>query len=625
MENNRYTPKIIAEKDMKFAIPVYQRLFAWRQKEVRKLLFDLKEHFDRCQKEQISPKYYIGMMTVIPNNRGEYDLIDGQQRFTIMMLIASVLSVYVKDNGWNKFFKSGGVCRLAFTARSADNDYINRLEEYVEEYVKYVNRLENSNNYCGYVNKDMADAIACIHEFLKYEFHCRGDVESFAKKVFEHLTFFLAELPEEYLKHPSSLNKYFEVMNSAGKGLEQHEILMVELLRKCRPEDQDTFTRIWKQVSQMDRPVIERPENIDIEKYAEIFGQQITRYRNGDYSSIVSKDKKNQPEFKSIDAILPKSLEKSREQIYESHEDSLLTFPELLLLVLDLTLDEEDRPEVFSATQFYQKDKLLSNFERFKVDDIKAFCHRLLFVRTILDYYVVRRDFVDGQGSYKLIYRAEGDADTRARLRQYESMLYVSTDFHRWLKPLMKYLMEEEPKSAQAVLDKLKAIDSDIHKWPGKEAAKNWKYPDIDRYWFWRLDYCLWDRRDELFKNNEIKNSVERYVFRENRSIEHLHPQDQSHNEQWPKEDDVNSFGNLAMISQSFNSTQSNDHIQVKFARIQEQIGNKALQSIKLLKMCMDADFEYTKWTTEIAKNHKNEMIELLDKDISNTAHSGII
>ena len=114
-----------------------------------------------------------------------------------------------------------------------------------------------------------------------------------------------------------------------------------------------------------------------------------------------------------------------------------------------------------------------------------------------------------------------------------------------------------------------------------------------------------------------MKNVVERYVFRENRSIEHLHPQDQSHNEQWP-ENDVNSFGNLAMISQSFNSTQSNDHIQVKFARIQEQIGNKALQSIKLLKMCMDAKFEHANWTPGLAEQHEKEMIDILSKDIQN-------
>ena len=618
MEKNRFTPRDIADGNLKFAIPVYQRLFAWRQKEVRKLLFDLKEHFD--DKNRTSP-YYIGMMTVISNN-GKYDLIDGQQRFTVMMLIASELRKY--DDRWEKFLKYENVCRLAFTARSADNDYINRLEE-------YVNSLKNSNNYCGYVNKDMADAIACIHEFLKYpekdsdkvakeyEFGSRAEVESFAGKVFEHLTFFLAELPEEYLKHPSSLNKYFEVMNSAGKGLEQHEILMVELLRKCaqKDKDQNTFTRIWKLVSQMDRPVIKRSENMEIEDYAAMYEQHIAQYRSGKYS-IVSEINSVQSDFsaQTIDAILPESLEKSREQIYESHEDSLLTFPELLLLVLDLTLDEEDRPDGFSAAQFYQKDKLLSNFERYKVQNVEAFYHRLLFVRTILDYYVVRRDFVDGQGSYKLIYRAGGDTDTRARLRQYQSMLYVSTDFYRWLKPLVQYLMQEVPKDARAILKKLKEIDKDLHKMPD---AADWTYGKIDRYWFWRLDYCLWDRRDKQFKNDEMNYAdiVERYVFRENRSIEHLHPQDESNNEQWPKDkDDVNSFGNLAMISQSFNSTQGNDHIQVKFARIQEQIGNKALQSLKLLKMCMDAKFEHTNWTPELAKQHKEKMMGILSEDM---------
>ena len=79
---------------------------------------------------------------------------------------------------------------------------------------------------------------------------------------------------------------------------------------------------------------------------------------------------------------------------------------------------------------------------------------------------------------------------------------------------------------------------------------------------FWRLDYYLWEQRSTFF-NEEEQKIVEHYVFRRNRSIEHLHPQDESHNEEW-EEEAVHSFGNLAMISQSFNSQQSNDHIQIK-------------------------------------------------------------
>ena len=61
---------------------------------------------------------------------------------------------------------------------------------------------------------------------------------------------------------------------------------------------------------------------------------------------------------------------------------------------------------------------------------------------------------------------------------------------------------------------------------------------------------------------------VKDYVFKANRSIEHVHPQNQDHNSEWG-EDAVNSFGNLALISQSFNSQQSNDSVKVKFARIE--------------------------------------------------------
>lgn len=58
------------------------------------------------------------------------------------------------------------------------------------------------------------------------------------------------------------------------------------------------------------------------------------------------------------------------------------------------------------------------------------------------------------------------------------------------------------------------------------------------------------------------------YEFRANRPIEHLHPQDESQNIVWNKDKyDLNRLGNLAMISQSFNSTQSNDSVKVKFAR----------------------------------------------------------
>ena len=106
--------------------------------------------------------------------------------------------------------------------------------------------------------------------------------------------------------------------------------------------------------------------------------------------------------------------------------------------------------------------------------------------------------------------------------------------------------------------------------------------------------------------------SVLDYVFRANRSIEHLHPQNQSNNEEWSRRD-IDSFGNLAMISQSFNSQQSNEDVHVKFSRVESQARNKALQSLKLLRMYLDAKGSAEGWTNEIAQKHGDKMIDFLN------------
>lgn len=98
-------------------IPDYQRNYCWEDKQVKGLLYDLKRHFDKHQDD--SP-YYLGMLSCIKSN-SHYDLIDGQQRFTVMMLMAIVLKEYHSD-GWNKFLDNAK--RLEFVARTKDNEYL---------------------------------------------------------------------------------------------------------------------------------------------------------------------------------------------------------------------------------------------------------------------------------------------------------------------------------------------------------------------------------------------------------------------------------------------------------------------------------------------------------------------
>jgi hypothetical protein len=71
------------------------------------------------------------------------------------------------------------------------------------------------------------------------------------------------------------------------------------------------------------------------------------------------------------------------------------------------------------------------------------------------------------------------------------------------------------------------------------------------------------------------------------------------------------------MISQSFNSLQSNDNIRVKFARIQEQLDNKTLQSLKMLKMFRSANEDHSKWSEQLANENLEQMCSLLEQTAS--------
>ena len=602
MNNNRYTPKDIVEQ--RFSIPLYQRLFAWTPKEVRKLLSDLKEHFDSERFKIEKNAYYLGMLTAI--EREEYiDLIDGQQRFTVMILMAIAFK-HIPE--WNSFLNAGK--RLKLVARSEDENYLRKLANDAS----LSHHLNIGNSYYNYENLYMKNALLCIYDYIEEVF---GDDEKakdiYALNIYNHLTFFVSELPSHYLKEATSLNKYFEVLNSTGRGLEQHEILKVKLIRN--QQDSDRLVRIWNAVSQMEFPIIRRSEDINDHQYADLYRYAIKECRLGNFDNALSyiKDSINdaQENANTIDVIPVKKKEKSSGFQAVERQDGILSFPEFLLLSLDLSFDLNGKDG------FYQKDKLIERFEKHVITDIDSFYNNLLFYRLLLDYYVIRRDISNGQSRFTINFR-DNDRENRECLRQYLSMLSVSTEFYIWLIPYMKLLLQlpNDWLDASVILQKLKDEDNMrrcVNGYP--QILRTEKYPNIDRYWFWRLDYYLWEQRAEYF-NTEDRKIVDEYVFRTNRSIEHLHPQDESYNEAWDS-DITNGFGNLAMISQSFNSLQSNDNIRVKFARIQEQLDNKSLQSLKMLVMFRSANEDHSKWSEQLALDNLDQMCSLLEKTVS--------
>lgn len=576
MNTYRYTPEKIVEGKLNFSIPLYQRLFSWGEEQVKGLLYDLKNHFDP---DDNGTPYYLGILSCIKSGN-HYDLIDGQQRFTVMTLLAIVLRKYYPN--WERFLDNGK--RLKFTSRTKDNEYLNVI----------IDKQEPSDP-----NIKMEESSKIISDFMQSQFSSDSQRKSFAKNVYHRLSFFFSQLPASYASNPASLNKYFEAMNSGGKGLEQHEILQVRLMQG--ENNKEHLTRIWNAVCDFNRPVIKRDEGDLEENYCSKYEHVIKLCRNNKYDEALKRcessyDSEDHNEIGNIEA----QQHDFEQSFAETGEQRLITFPEFLMMVIDIYLD-------LSGSYSFYRNELLKKYDSHFISDKQDFYNQLLFYRLLLDYYIIYKEGDETANKYDIVFKKGSSAKA---LKQYQSMLYVSqTPFYNWLKPLLKRLHNESIRDTDNLLLWIKEIDNSLHKLPAD--VNEMSYDKGDRYWFWRLDYYLWERRKKYFDSKEQQQIVDEYVFRANRSIEHLHPQHQENNDEWDDRD-IHSFGNLAMISQSFNSQQSDDPVKVKFARIEEQASNHSLQSIKMYLMYLKAEKSPSGWSVPTKNIHQEKMYELL-------------
>lgn len=590
----KYTPDKITKENLFYTIPIYQRLFEWDTENIVTLLEDLIKEYEHTEGQG---DYYIGMLTSTKNN----ELVDGQQRFTIMMLLGCVLQKYYDE--WSGFLLTENKPRLDFTSRPLDNTYLRFLIENKEEEIRSFNNPKMQNGYKR------------IGTFME-ENVSEEKRRSFASYIFRHLCFFISNLPEEYSSR--DLNKYFERMNTTGKNLEQHEILKVKLLSNL-DDDVDKYMLLWNKLADVDTLLIREREGENLGEVKRqalksdittIFSCSLINGMNGD----VHDDAISIGDIPASDSA-PK---KERELIKDSH--CALTFPYLLLQVLYRKLDGKIKCAI---SDFFKPNNLLSIFEEYlpfsgndvNKEDIKDFLERLFRARLTLDICFIRPT----EYGYSLDMNLPEDNVALRNLLMLQSMIYVSSSNYtnyKWFNWLMDVVDKDGiPNAEDFYKTLLDEIDKEFKVPPYEELS----YKGDNRYWFWRLDFYIWQHRDELFgKGSPEWRIADNYIFKRNRSIEHIAPQTpQSQSAlKWDdgEEDLRDSFGNLVMISQGLNSSLSNESYEVKAAHVQSYCNGSKTGSIESLKLLVAYKDYPNGWSKDAIKEHGKKMYDCLVK-----------
>lgn len=335
MKKNAKKIKDILAND-NYIIPIYQRNYSWGKTEISQLIKDIEEFFP---KEKNNKKYYLGSLVCFKREDGSFELIDGQQRHTTLLLINLVLK------NWDKEIDNTvAEPNLKFDARKKIQNYIEHL--YQTEKTAFLSQA-NKLNISGI--GAFKDAIEIIQEELRGK-----DVQNFADNFYENVYLFRVEVPEE-----TDLNHYFEIMNNRGEQLEKHEIVKAILMGKISEKnEQSKFAVIWDACADMNDYVY---FNFNKANRQNLFDNN-GNIRGIDFDSVSINESEENNEEKSLaqiidEHVIPTDFPKEEKFIKVKYK-SIIDFSNFLLQVLKIKNDKVSLDDK----------KLLEQFNEIKPD-----------------------------------------------------------------------------------------------------------------------------------------------------------------------------------------------------------------------------------------------------------------
>ncbi|MDM1391296.1 DUF262 domain-containing protein [Myroides marinus] len=218
-----------------FAIPTYQRPYVWGDEQIKKLLDDFYLSF----KSSIDTEYYVS--TILIKEKGELaELIDGQQRFTTLWIIAFVMSTLNSQSDIETFLKKDDKLRLGFEIRKEVSDYLENLIDNKNNKKKYDENIISEYPYL----KNVTRAIAFVKAYIEQLKLTSGDLKGFGNFIYRNVKLIKNTTPEN-----TDLNKLFSTINSAGIQLEQTDIVKANLLKFI--DNKTVYSKIWEACENM--------------------------------------------------------------------------------------------------------------------------------------------------------------------------------------------------------------------------------------------------------------------------------------------------------------------------------------------------------------------------------------
>lgn len=286
-----------------FVVPDYQREYVWEaDKHIYQFLVDIDDEFEANSNEQQS--YFIGSIIIIENN-GKYDVIDGQQRLTTIVLSLCAMRDLLES------LKSGG------KLTNESSEILNLIKSWIYKYdlkskatlPRLELQYEESNGYLDTIIKktkyegDTSSSIDKMEKAYKriYE-HLQSLIEQGIEIFEEYVHYFLTNVNLVVIESDNlgSALKIFETINQRGAGLNAMDLVKNLMFSKATPSQFSTIKTKWKEIMGYLEECDEGDNPLRFLRYF-----LVARYHNGVireddlYSWIISKDGKKRLDYEA--------------------------------------------------------------------------------------------------------------------------------------------------------------------------------------------------------------------------------------------------------------------------------------------------------------------------------------
>lgn len=615
MKNSEYIEELqiindngnLFDTDLNYVIPLYQRAYAWEDEQLTQLIEDINDISD-------GQKYYIGSL-IVSNHNGFYEVIDGQQRLTSLYLLLNCLEMDVKNT-------------LLFACREKSNYSLKNIKAIIKD--------DRAKIDIDRVEPNITNGIACLSRLIdKYKLD-----GSFVSKL-SNVVLYRIEVPPH-----TDLNRYFEIMNTRGEQLEQHDILKARLMNYLSNDESNNdfnnehenelyaFSQIWDACSDMTGYVqmhFISPNNIAREA---VFGKAWNEIPSNDwncYKEHLNAHTDLSSDRVDISEIIKYDFSVSNSDGFNNKEarvrfESIIEFPYFLLHTLKVFVkqynvkNKSDSQYKKLLDELMDDKKLLNSFSRVIENGVidgeeiskniaefsRKFIVCLLRTRFLFDKYIIKREFIndsaDGEWSLKSLC-VSGKKSNKKPYYLNTSLKcqneWDSTNENRVKKTIMIQsalrVSYTSPKIMHWITELLCWLSNDctddsiyLLQKTGEDFIKN----AVKEGFFNKSEdgnYCFGVNTLHIVFNyldyllwEADSKKYSDFQFEFRNSVEHWYPQQPSEGTFEKWEDGVDTFGNLCIIQRNINSKFSNMSPEAKKSTFEKMIKNG---SLKLRKM----------------------------------------